>query len=409
VAEWDDIFDVNATRIRCAFSAKVKHGKLEATGVYALPGVDPDALTPAKKVRILAEYSIYALARASWIEGALEAFEEAEKQLLAAKEGKAKYNIVSEYATGQKSIEFLGEKHLVSGALLNDFIHLVPHLWTDKHHWGIMLGHVKCAATLVNDFNSDFFLHKWRAENTALYNKEGNNDQYARCQIKPEAAGESLTWLRNMARAGWQSDPNLGRGDMGWAEIFAGKRGQFIKIVSDDGTCYLWDDTNRLWIHCNNKWIGNEVSNVLEKEFKAEMKKFNGMNVIIDVTKKLKTIDKDMKRVLSYHGAMDVVNKVSPLLEDMDFMARMNIQPDMMPIRDGLIVDLRTGLTAQRNPEHNFTFECPVRVDRDPAKRELIEKFMLDICCGDQDLLAYMQVALGYSITGQVSEKAVFV
>jgi phage/plasmid-associated DNA primase len=63
----------------------------------------------------------------------------------------------------------------------------------------------------------------------------------------------------------------------------------------------------------------------------------------------------------------------------------------------------------QWNPEHNFTFECLVKVDRDPTKRGLVEKFMLDICCGDKDLLDYMQVALGYSVTGRVSKKAVFV
>jgi putative DNA primase/helicase len=161
-------------------------------------------------------------------------------------------------------------------------------------------------------------------------------------------------------------------------------------------------------MHRNNKWIGNKVSNVLKKEFKAEMKKFNGMK-LIDVAKKLKATDKDMKHILSYRGAMDIVHKVSPLLEDMDFLTKMNLQPNMMPIRDRLIVDLQTGLTTQRNPEHNFTFKCPVKVDRDPTKHGLVEKFMLYICCGDKDLLDYMQVALGYSVTGQVSEKAVFV
>jgi phage/plasmid-associated DNA primase len=92
----------------------------------------------------------------------------------------------------------------------------------------------------------------------------------------------------------------------------------------------------------------------------------------------------------------------------MDFLTKMNLQPDMMPIRDGLIVDLQTGLTMQWNPEHNFIFECPVKVDRNMTKCRLVEKFMLDICCGNKDLLDYMQVALGYSITRQVSKKAVF-
>jgi hypothetical protein len=238
----------------------------------------------------------------------------------------------------------LGKKHQVNGALINEFIYLVPKMWNNKRYWGIMLRHVKCAATLINDFDPAHFLHKWSTRNHDLYNKAGNNDQSARCQINPERAEESLTWLQNMARVGWQPDPNLGCGDMGFAEIFATKLDKFIKIVSDDGTCYLWDDTNHLWMHHNNKWIGNEVSNVLEKEFNAEMKKFNGMK-LINVAKKLKATDKDMICILSYHGAMDVVHKVSSMLEDMDFLTKMNLQPNMMPICDRLVVDLQTGLT----------------------------------------------------------------
>jgi hypothetical protein len=57
-------------------------------------------------------------------------------------------------------------------------------------------------------------------------------------------------------------------------------------------------------------------------------------------------------------------------------ITKMNLQPDMMPIRDRLVVDLRTGLTTQRNPEHNFIFECPVKVDRDMTKRGLVKKFI---------------------------------
>lgn len=269
--QWhDDIFDLQAAGIRSAFSVKVKDGKLESSGVYAPPGVDPTARTINEKVRIFAEYSIYAPARGNWTEEAVAAFEVTETQLLAQREACAeKYKIVSEYDPEKKSIEFLGQKREVSGKLINEFIRLVPKLWNGKRHWGIMLKYVKCAASLVNNFDPAYFLHKWSARNKDLYNETGNNDQYARCQIDPECAGESLTWLRNMATKGYTPDPNLARGDMGLAEIFAAKVGNNIKIVGDDvsssgNTCYLWDNTSRLWIHRNNKWIGNEVSKHLE-------------------------------------------------------------------------------------------------------------------------------------------------
>jgi hypothetical protein len=39
MTEWRDIFDLKAAGIRCAFSVKVKDGKLESEGVLALSPV----------------------------------------------------------------------------------------------------------------------------------------------------------------------------------------------------------------------------------------------------------------------------------------------------------------------------------------------------------------------------------
>jgi hypothetical protein len=108
------------------------------------------------------------------------------------------------------------------------------------------------------------------------------------------------------------------------------------------------------------------------KEFKAEMKKFDGIK-LIDVAKKLKATNKDKKHILSYCKTMDIVHKISPMLEDMNFLTKMKLQPDMMPICDALVVDLQTGITTQRNPKHNF------------HSHGLVEKFMLDICCGNKN------------------------
>jgi hypothetical protein len=86
--EWRDIFDLKAASICCAFSVKVKGGKLESEGMYAPPGVDPSTLTPFDKVCILTEHSIYAPARANWTQDALAAFEATKIKLQANEEAK---------------------------------------------------------------------------------------------------------------------------------------------------------------------------------------------------------------------------------------------------------------------------------------------------------------------------------
>jgi hypothetical protein len=132
--EWHDIFDLKAASIRCAFSVKVKGGKLESEGVYAPPSVDPSTLTPSEKVCILTEHSIYAPAWENWTKDALAAFEATKIKLQANEEAKVdKYKIISEYYAKKKSIEFLGKKHQVSGALINEFIYLVPKMCCDSH------------------------------------------------------------------------------------------------------------------------------------------------------------------------------------------------------------------------------------------------------------------------------------
>lgn len=109
--------------------------------------------------------------------------------------------------------------------------------------------------------------------------------------------------------------------------------------------------------------------------------------------------------------AARVLTKSIPFLVDKDenFAERINLEHDLLPITRGCVVDLQTGKVSQRLPEHCFTFECPVGIDRSVENRAIVQQFMLDICCGDHNLLRYLQVALGYCITGHTDEKAVFV
>eukprot|EP01127_Copromyxa_protea_P007276 TRINITY_DN171_c0_g1_i5.p1 TRINITY_DN171_c0_g1~~TRINITY_DN171_c0_g1_i5.p1 ORF type:complete len:430 (-),score=50.68 TRINITY_DN171_c0_g1_i5:3118-4407(-) len=256
-AEWySDVFDTKASGIRSAFSAKVQDGELGGPGVYAPAGMDISKLTVNERLQIIADYSIFARVTGRWTQEAIDQIDAVEAELLdkatAVREGK--YKVKSEYNAEAKTIKFLSSEYPVNGALLNTFIKLTPAKWAGARHWGIMLKQVKTAAALADDFDPKYFLHEWSARAATLYNEQGNNDRYARCQVD-NGAGEALTWLRNMAARGFKPDPNLFRGDMGLAEIFAGRVGDTIKIVSADGTCYMWDESLSLWKHRNNKWL----------------------------------------------------------------------------------------------------------------------------------------------------------
>jgi putative DNA primase/helicase len=72
------------------------------------------------------------------------------------------------------------------------------------------------------------------------------------------------------------------------------------------------------------------------------------------------------------------------------------------------VVDLRTGAMLPHTPELRLTKLCPTRYIPG-ARSELWERFLRDVFLEDQELIAYMQRALGYSITGETKEHKLFI
>lgn len=424
--DWEEnIFDAKAAGIRAALSHKVRAGTFEQDkGVYILAGVFSsdctytpatarlDQLTYIMRVQMVLDCSIYNEPAANWTADTIEQFELVEQEI-STRRAVAKSKDRDDYMHDTKTIHFQSRRRLVDGAFINELISTLSSLWSDKSHWFHTLTQVKAAAQLVEDFKPEYFLHEWSARNQSLYNKQGNDDRYNRCRVNLADAGFALTWLRNRATGDSRVDDNLYRGDLGLAEIFVDTAADRIKVVSDDGSCYLWDDKLRLWKSCGNKWVRNEVSRELEGVYLEQIRKLQGIrcedkDAKEAIAKEIKRLSKAKTTILCDRPAISVVNKAIPFLEDKDFIKRINLQPDLMPIQGGLVVNLQTGETTNRLPTHNFTFECPVKIDRDPVRRAVVHKFMEDIC-GDLGLLRYLQVALGYCITGRVNEKAVFV
>jgi putative DNA primase/helicase len=72
------------------------------------------------------------------------------------------------------------------------------------------------------------------------------------------------------------------------------------------------------------------------------------------------------------------------------------------------VVDLRDGSTLPHAPELRLTKLCPTDYDPD-ARSELWEEFLQAVFLEDQELIAYVQRALGYSITGETEEQKLFI
>ena len=86
--------------------------------------------------------------------------------------------------------------------------------------------------------------------------------------------------------------------------------------------------------------------------------------------------------------------------------ARLDADPWLLNVENGTI-DLRTGRREKHDPRDLLTKMAPVRADRQ-AKCPLFKKFLKRITGDDADLRAFIQKAVGYSLTGDMSEQVFF-
>ena len=78
-----------------------------------------------------------------------------------------------------------------------------------------------------------------------------------------------------------------------------------------------------------------------------------------------------------------------------------NVDPWLLGVENG-VLDLRTGDLRPGRPDDRITMSAGVPYDRD-AKSELWNRTLREVFCGNDDLISFMQRALGYSLTGDTS------
>jgi len=80
--------------------------------------------------------------------------------------------------------------------------------------------------------------------------------------------------------------------------------------------------------------------------------------------------------------------------------------PDLLNCKNG-VLDLRTGELSDHSPGQHFTYCIPTAYDPN-ADFSHWEGLLLDWLNGDRAMLDYLQMAVGYSLTGHTSEECLF-
>jgi len=80
--------------------------------------------------------------------------------------------------------------------------------------------------------------------------------------------------------------------------------------------------------------------------------------------------------------------------------------PDLLNCANG-VLDLRTGKLTAHNPRQRFTYALPVDYNPEANSQEW-EKFLQDVTGEKQEIVEYVQLCLGYSLTGHTWEEMLF-
>jgi len=191
-----------------------------------------------------------------------------------------------------------------------------------------------------------------------------------------------------------------------------------LRIISEKGNGYLWHDKKRLWCETGKIVIRGVVARQLIKCVKLcryRLQCVAAKNKESEDEEENKTI-KHLKRVIdglnqSAKGKGVVEQVITTPCFRPEFQTEVNSSKYELPIRDGYVVDLRTGVSRLRKPCDNWSFELDVsnRGTMCPDAMADARRFFLSIANGDQDLANYIIAILGYSLTAETTEHNLFV
>ena len=143
-----------------------------------------------------------------------------------------------------------------------------------------------------------------------------------------------------------------------------------------------------------DKKVSNKISMMKKKAFLVKNCKCEG-----------KVINDFMNEIDSRTFKIELVNLTYVKLHGTDFIEKMDVMGEYLPIRNNKKVSLRTGKVEDRTHNDYCSFESPVSITK---KTENAEKFFTSMF-PDKEKRKYFQKSLGYMISEDTSQQIFFV
>ena len=214
-----------------------------------------------------------------------------------------------------------------------------------------------------------------------------------------EGKREPLAWAKAV---GLDRNPEawariLSRTDLGQAELLARLHGDRLRFDHRRGLWLFWASTY---------WRPDADGEVERLAHEAARLRQRAARAIPD-EKEARALEAFGKRCESHAKVTAVLNVLKALKPVADPGEGWDADPWLLGVRNG-VLDLRTGELVEPRPEQRITKR--INASYDPgADCPRWLKFLSEIFPGKPEIVEFLQRALGYSLTGDVSEDCFFI
>ncbi len=206
--------------------------------------------------------------------------------------------------------------------------------------------------------------------------------------------------------------------DAGLAEFFEKHMEKYIKIYDGNGNGFVWDSKSKLWIKREFRQMRGVFSKFIRKSVDTrlkELKEFFENNIPPEEQKDHPLQDK-IKRYVTLKNyvrcAKGIRNTFTFCVDEHffyheDIQTQMNHAPDCIPLANQKILNFKTLEIRERTIQDLFSFSTDINFDSGAC--ENAKQYFLTLCGGDEELVRYLQLILGYCMTGHTDERSIFV
>jgi len=330
-----------------------------------------------------------------------------------------------------KSKSKITEKKITTNIIMNDNISISSKYKSEVIELLTMIGsiddydtYLKITAIIKNtDVNLKPIWDSW-CQKSSKYNKDTNNQLWDRLSENGSLKLKSLHYIARHTNPDeyflknhfqifneyWNED------HYGMAKIYCELFHNEIKCIDQQkGMFYIYDRNTSLWSLKNERCISSVIRENLYPCFHRYIKYIEKSDSVTEKTmEKIKCITQISKKLNSVSFTKNICSELSGFndIYEPDFTLLLGKQKDILSVKNG-IIELKTGKLRKREVFDYVVEYLDIDYNENDINKDWIY-FINDIFDNDQiqnkeAVVDYLQIFLGYSITGHTTQQKMLI